>query len=158
MPIRLTILIRKLPSISVEEFNKYWVRQPPAPYSPTKSTHADTSRQSDAHPSTFLSVPIVQEKIIKYQQFHASHPFSAGLKTHGLPVADYDGGAEFWAETYEDMMAVFQDPEYTRIVVPDEKKFLDREKAVMMLGWEEVKWDDRKPAEGVKVELVTRQG
>ncbi|KAK5736812.1 hypothetical protein LTR17_007137 [Elasticomyces elasticus] len=135
MPIRLTILIRKLPSISTEEFNTYW---------------------SNAHPSTFLSVPIVQEKLIKYQQFHASHPFSAGLKTHGLPVADYDGGAEFWAETYEDIMAVFQDPEYERIVVPDEKKFLDREKAVMMLGWEEVKWDDHKPAEGVKVELVTK--
>ncbi|KAK5676904.1 hypothetical protein LTS10_010668 [Elasticomyces elasticus] len=135
MPIRLTILIRKLPSISTEEFNKYW---------------------SDSHPSTFLSVPIVQEKLIKYQQFHASHPFSAGLKTHGLPVADYDGGAEFWAETYEDMMAVFQDPEYERIVVPDEMKFLDREKAVMMLGWEEVKWDNHKPAEGVKVELVTK--
>ncbi|KAK3646002.1 hypothetical protein LTR56_008880 [Elasticomyces elasticus] len=156
MPIRLTILIRKLPSISTEEFNKYWVRPQFLATSSASTLITVTFPVSDSHPSTFLSVPIVQEKLIKYQQFHASHPFSAGLKTHGLPVADYDGGAEFWAETYEDMMAVFQDPEYEKIVVPDEMKFLDREKAVMMLGWEEVKWDDHKPAAGVKVELVTR--
>lgn len=51
-------------------------------------------------------------------------------------------------------MAVFQDPEYERVVVPDEMKFLDREKAVMMLGYEEVKWENGGPAQGVKVEVL----
>ena len=32
---------------------------------------------------------------------------------------------------------VFQDEEYLKAVVPDEEKFLNRGKTVMMLGWDE---------------------
>ena len=51
-------------------------------------------------------------------------------------------------------MAVFQDPEYHRIVVPDELTFLDRDAGMMMIGTMEVKWEDSKPAAGVKIDLV----
>jgi hypothetical protein len=48
-------------------------------------------------------------------------------------------------------MAVFQDDEYLRIVVPDEEKFLKRHEAVMMLGRDETLWDNGKVIEGVDV-------
>ncbi|TKA67285.1 hypothetical protein B0A55_09237 [Friedmanniomyces simplex] len=130
MPVRITILIKKLPTISTEEFHQYW---------------------STSHPTTFLSVPIVQRNLSKYQQFHTDPAVSAALRAQGLPVSEFDGGAEFWANSYEEAMAVFQDPEYERVVVPDEMRFLDRQAARMMVGYEEVKWEDGKAAEGVKM-------
>jgi hypothetical protein len=39
---------------------------------------------------------------------------------------------------------VFQDEEYLRVVVPDEKKFLKRESGIMMLGEQLDKKLDRK--------------
>lgn len=39
---------------------------------------------------------------------------------------------------------VFQDEEYNRVVVPDEEKFLKRKDAKMMVGWDEVKWEQKK--------------
>ncbi|KAK4580504.1 hypothetical protein LTR86_000707 [Recurvomyces mirabilis] len=133
MTIRITIFIKKLPTVSIEHFHKYW---------------------SEEHPKIFLSVPIVQKNLTHYQQFHSDPNISAELRKMGLPIAEYDGGAEFFANSVEDAMAVFQDPEYHRIVVPDEMTFLDRDAASMMIGTTEVKWEDGKPAEGVKVHLV----
>ena len=130
MTVRITILLKKLDTISTEEFNYYWSQQ---------------------HPSIFLSVPIVRQNLTRYSQFHVDAAVTAGLATHGLPVSPYDGGAEFWADSYESAMAVFQDPEYLRVVVPDEQKFLQREAAVLMVGYEEVKWENGIAAEVVKI-------
>ena len=120
MTIRITAFFKKVDTITTEEFNRYW---------------------SQEHPSIFLSIPIVRQNLTRYSQFHADAAVTSGLAAAGLPVSPYDEGAEFWAESYESAMAVFQDPEYLRVAVPDEQKFLDREMAVMMVGYEEVKWD-----------------
>jgi len=66
------------------------------------------------------------------------------LAAQGLPVVDYDGGVNIWANSVEDMMAVFQDEEYNRVVVPDEESFMKRHDAKMMLGHDEDKWADGK--------------
>jgi hypothetical protein len=50
-------------------------------------------------------------------------------------------------------MAVFQDEEYQRIVIPDEMTFLKREEAKMMIGHEEVKWSDGLVAKGVEAPI-----
>jgi len=106
MCVRMSIAIQKLPSFSTDDFHRYW---------------------SGSHASTFLSFPIVQKNLIKYQQFHIDNRVRDELAKSGLPVSDVDGMAEFWAKNMEDLMAVFQDPEYLRIVVPDEQKLLERE-------------------------------
>lgn len=38
-------------------------------------------------------------------------------------------------------MAVFQDPEYHKTIVPDEEKFIYRESGKFIFGFEEVKFD-----------------
>ncbi|RDW77000.1 hypothetical protein BP6252_05053 [Coleophoma cylindrospora] len=126
MTVHLTILIKKLDSLTDEQFHAYW---------------------SNEHPKIWGSVPIVQAKIVKYSQFHVDAPTTAALRAAGLPLAEYDGEVEMWADSMEDLMAVFQDEEYLRVVVPDEESFLKRSEAVMMLGNDEVKWDNGKKAE-----------
>ncbi|KAK5108193.1 hypothetical protein LTR62_008724 [Meristemomyces frigidus] len=145
MTIRITILIKRLPSVSEEDFHKYW---------------------SEKHASLFLSVPIVQRNLRKYQQFHSDPIITGQLRQVGLPLAEFDGGAELPRlagrapgtprppRPRAGGPAVFQDGEYLRVVVPDEMKFLDREKALMMIGTVEVKWEDGRPAEGIEVEGV----
>ncbi|KAJ9144234.1 hypothetical protein NKR23_g6237 [Pleurostoma richardsiae] len=120
MSAHLTILIKKLDHLSHEEFHNYW---------------------SKSHPSTFLSVGIVRSNVKKYVQFHINQNVSASLAEAGLPVSEWDGGVEMWAEDLGDLMAVFQDEEYNRVVVPDEQRFLKRSEAKMMVGWDEVKWE-----------------
>ncbi|MCJ1401106.1 hypothetical protein MMC11_004318 [Xylographa trunciseda] len=135
MVAHLTIFIKKLDSLSNEDFHTYW---------------------STSHPKIWLNVKIVQEKVLKYSQvlspkqlhlrelFHVDHDTSAALKAHGLPIVEYDGGVDIWAATTEDLMSIFQDEEYNRVVVPDEESFLKRSEAVMMIGHDEDKWVDGK--------------
>jgi hypothetical protein len=50
-------------------------------------------------------VPIVREKIVKYSQFHANEAIRAAYGAH-MPLASYDGAAEMWAKSAEDLAAV----------------------------------------------------
>ncbi|KAG4271278.1 hypothetical protein FPRO04_11201 [Fusarium proliferatum] len=96
---------------------------------------------SEEHPKIWLSVPIVKQNLVKYSQFHADKKLD--LSGTGMPpVAPFDGAATMWAKSLEDLHAVriFSDPEYNRIVVPDEEKFLKRAEAVPIIGWDEVKF------------------
>ena len=71
------------------------------------------------------------------------------MKAAGIPIAEYDGGVEIWARSIEELMAVFQDPEYLHLVVADEEKFLKRHEALMMIGRDEELFVDGKVADGV---------
>ncbi|KAJ9615787.1 hypothetical protein H2200_001864 [Cladophialophora chaetospira] len=115
--VRITILIRKQDHISYEDFHNW----------------------STSHPKIWLSVPIVREKIVKYSQFHVNDALRAQLGAK-LPFAQYDGAAEMCAKSFDDLMEVFSNEEYLRVVVPDEQTFLKRDEAVMMLGWEVPRW------------------
>ena len=95
MPVRLTALVRKLPSISTAEFNAYW---------------------SEAHAPKFMGLQVVQNKVIRYSQFHEESSVSSSLKEAGVSVANYDDGAQIWIETYEDLMSIFQDEAYLRVI------------------------------------------
>jgi hypothetical protein len=98
--IRITILIKKVDRLTHSEFNEYW---------------------RNKHPKVFLSVPIAQKNIVKYSQvispggielfmltggFRSTWIIQQGLKVAGLPVAEYDGGVNFWVRSVEDFMAV----------------------------------------------------
>jgi len=67
------------------------------------------------------------------------------MGTH-LPFSQFDGAAEVWAETYDDLIAVFTNEEYLKIVVPDEQTFLKREEALMFVGYEVPRWVDGRKA------------
>jgi hypothetical protein len=60
---------------------------------------------SEQHPGIWLSVPIVKEKIVKYSQFHANQGVREAYGS-AMPWALYDGGAEMWAESVEDLISV----------------------------------------------------
>jgi hypothetical protein len=98
---------------------------------------------STEHPKIWLSVPIVREKIVKYQQFHVNDDFRKNMGDH-LPFAQFDGAAEMYVEKLEDLATVFQNEEYLKVVVPDEEKFLKRDEAVMLIGQELPKWVEGK--------------
>ncbi|KAF4435248.1 Dimeric alpha+beta barrel [Fusarium acutatum] len=116
--VRITFLLRKRDVVTYEQFHKYW---------------------SEEHPKIWLSVPIVKQNLVKYSQFHADEKLD--LSATGMPpVAPFDGAATMWAKSLEDLHAIFSDPEYNRIVVPDEEKFLKRSEAVPIVGWDEVKF------------------
>lgn len=63
--------------------------------------------------------------------------------------AEYDGMVQFWVRSMEDFAAIFHDQEYLEKVVPDEKSFLKRDEGIVLIGHEEVKWEDGKAADGV---------
>lgn len=48
----------------------------------------------------------------------------------------YDGVAELWVDKPEDIFELLQSPVYEQRVIPDEEKFLDRSKTVMLLTTE----------------------
>ena len=52
----------------------------------------------------------------------------------GLAQTPYWGIAIFEAESYEKLLAFAKDPEYLDKVVPDELKFVDREKSGLLVG------------------------
>jgi hypothetical protein len=49
----------------------------------------------------------------------------------------------------EDFVAIFADPVYGSVVVPDEESFMKRGESMMFVGEEEVKWENGKAAEGI---------
>lgn len=52
----------------------------------------------------------------------------------GLPSVPYYGMAIFEAESYEKIFQVFINQEYSEVIVPDEEKFFDRTKSLMIAG------------------------
>lgn len=97
--VKFTILLRKRPEMTHEEFVQYHQTQ---------------------HAPLFLSVPAVQQYVRRYVQGHTL-PFAMP----GMPPFAYDGTTELWFDTPEDIGKVFGDAEYLRLIRPDEVKFLD---------------------------------
>ena len=100
-----------------------------------------------------MSVPTAKEKLLKYSQYHIDAATTAAVRgaMHVSTPVEYDGMAEFWVETLEDFAAIFQDEKYMSAVVPDEMSFLNRETSTLLIGHEEVKWENGKAAEGVQL-------
>jgi hypothetical protein len=59
---------------------------------------------------------------------------NAELVAQGVASTPYVGMAIFEAESVEKIFEVFKDPEYLRVVVPDEMKLIDREKSSLVAG------------------------
>ena len=118
--IKLTFCLVRLPHLTRDDFQKYW---------------------REMHAPLVASVKDVL-RIRRYVQMH-SLPLeaSAGIReTRGGPEG-YDGVAELWWDSLEDMGATIGDPkaaEAGRLLLEDEKKFIDLSRSPLFWGREHV--------------------
>ncbi|MBW2279154.1 MAG: EthD domain-containing protein [Deltaproteobacteria bacterium] len=116
--VKLTFCLRRLPSLSREEFQSYWLET----HGALVREHADALR------------------VRRYVQLHSSNEeVNAGLRgVRGGPEG-YDGVAELWWDSLEDLAAANATEagrEAGRILLEDEKRFIDLASSPLFLGEE----------------------
>jgi uncharacterized protein (TIGR02118 family) len=114
--VKLSVLLTRRPGISHEEFISYWTNE-----------HARLCLEK------FTSV------VRRYTQ---QHPLET---PEGLPKAPYDGIAELWFDDKDSIGQAFEQKVYESVVVPDEERFLDRAKTVILITKHITKMVDPKP-------------
>lgn len=97
--IKFTILLKRRPTLSHEQF---------------------VAHHKDKHAALFMSMPVVQETVRRYVQQHA-----LPVTLPGMPPVKYDGVTELWFDDIDALAKCFMDPEYLRVIRPDEESFLD---------------------------------
>lgn len=97
--IKFTILLKRKPSITHDEFVTY---------------------HREKHAALFRSLPAAQSHVRRYVQQH-----SVPLEFPGLPPLKWDGVTEIWFDSAKDIGALFNDAEYLAKIRPDEEQFLD---------------------------------
>ena len=116
--IKLTFCLKRLPSLSRAEFQTYWFEQ----HAPLVASVRDTLR------------------IRRYVQLH-SLPLevSEPLRQTRAGPEGYDGVAQLWWDSFEDMASA--DPkavEAGRLLLDDERKFIDLSNSPLWWGEEKV--------------------
>jgi hypothetical protein len=106
--IRLTALLRRNPALTAEQFHAHW---------------------RDVHAAKILSVPRIGDWVVRYEQ----HPRMAGAAGRWTGSAGFDGVTLQWYRTIDDFEAMIADPDYQRIVAPDERYLLDLDNSVYLL-------------------------
>jgi uncharacterized protein (TIGR02118 family) len=105
--VKMIFCLKRLPGIEPEEFSSYW-----------RNNHAELFR-------TFAK----SLRVTRYTQSHYyPHPLNAALrKTRRAPEA-YDGVAEVWFDSLEELLAGLAGPEGRaagEALIQDERRFID---------------------------------
>jgi uncharacterized protein (TIGR02118 family) len=105
--VKMIFCLKRLPGIEPEEFSSYW-----------RSNHAELFR-------TFAK----SLRVTRYtQSLYYPHPLNAALrKTRHAPEA-YDGVAEVWFDSLEELLAGLAGPEGRaagEALIQDERQFID---------------------------------
>ncbi|KAI0364453.1 hypothetical protein BV20DRAFT_956197 [Pilatotrama ljubarskyi] len=113
--VRLAVLMAPKPGLSFEEFDRYWL---------------------DVHAKVFSSIAIAKRNLLKYEQFHLDPKYEEVIAAQTLAQSKspFRGIAIFEATSLDKIFEIFRDEEYLRVVVPDEHKFFDHEKAQILAG------------------------
>ncbi|KAI0674924.1 hypothetical protein C8Q78DRAFT_1066822 [Trametes maxima] len=113
--VRLAVLMAPKPGLSFEEFDRYWL---------------------DVHANIFSSIAIAKRNLLKYEQFHLDPNYDGIVAAQSLAQTktSFRGIAIFEATSLDKIFEIFQDEEYLSVVVPDERKFFDHEKAQILAG------------------------
>lgn len=119
--IKVVFCLRRLPNLSAEQFYAYWLEE----HSALLRTHAAALR------------------IKRYVQSHAfDHAeLRPALDARGARVPPYDGVAELWWDSLEDLRAVGRRAEGRmagRALLADERKFIDLENSSIFYTREHV--------------------
>ena len=118
--LKLTFCLRRLPSLSLEEFQDYWLNK-----------HAPLVRTLQ---------PVLG--MVRYVQVHRlSGDMADGMRrARGAPEA-YDGIAELWWESEASWQAASRNPkarEANRLLLEDEARFIDLARSPLWLNREHV--------------------
>lgn len=97
--IKFTILLRRHPGTSHEDFVSY---------------------HKNKHEALFSSLSEVKQHVRRYVQSH-----SLQVNMPGLPPPEYDGITEIWFDDADSIEKVFGSEDYLELIRPDEEKFLD---------------------------------
>ena len=101
--IKLTVLVKRNPALSVEEFHDEW----------------------RAHGRMIAEEPAFRQHIRRYEQHHrVPADYRSGDTCDGMAVQ--------WFDTYADFIALLQTPEYLAKMQPDETRILDLSGMVML--------------------------
>jgi EthD domain len=109
--VRLTALLRRNPALTHEEFVAHW---------------------RDVHGPLIASVPGIERWVVRYEQ----HPRAAGAAGAWTGTEGIDGMTLQWFRSIDDLMAMISDPEYRRMVGPDERHLVDLDNSVYLLSEE----------------------
>jgi uncharacterized protein (TIGR02118 family) len=117
--IKLTFLLRRRPELEPNEFRRYWREE----HAPLVAKHADTLR------------------IRRYVQTHpVDNDLDGALAdSRGTQIEPYDGVAQLWWDSLEDLHAVLADEAGQRAsaeLLEDEQKFIDLPACAIWLGEE----------------------
>ncbi len=110
--VKLTILLRRKPSLSHEAFVTY---------------------HRDRHAPLFCALPEVTRHVRRYIQCH-----TVPASIPGLPSVTFDGITELWFDDLAGLEAVFSSESYMQTIRPDEAAFLNLEACEFVLSTETV--------------------
>jgi uncharacterized protein (TIGR02118 family) len=116
--IKLAFCLRRRAGLSRQDFQRYWLEQ----HGPLVREHAGVLR------------------IRRYVQLHTQdHPVNAALReSRGGPEA-FDGIAELWWESLEELAGAMSTPEGRRagaLLLEDERRFIDLERSPLFVARE----------------------
>jgi len=118
--LKLTFCLRRLPSLSLEEFQDYWLNK-----------HAPLVRTLQ---------PVLG--MMRYEQLHRlSGDLADGMRRARGAPEPYDGVAELWWRSEETWRAASRNPmarEANRLLLEDEAKFIDLANSPLWLNREEM--------------------
>ena len=116
--LKLVFPLRRLPTLSREEFQRYWYET----HGPLVRRYAKALR------------------IRRYVQLHTlDDPINAALQASRGAEEPYDGVAELWWESREDLEQALATPEAQqagRELLEDERRFIDLGRSALWLGSE----------------------
>lgn len=116
--IKLAYALRRHPDLSPEEFHRYWREQ----HAPLVRSRAETLR------------------IRRYVQLHTRPtPLDAALREHRGDEEPYDGVAELWWDSLEDLLEGFGTEEGEAAaadLLEDEGRFIDLRRSPIWIGEE----------------------
>jgi hypothetical protein len=112
--VKLVAFLRRQEGMSREEFSEYWEHQ---------------------HGPLFLGTEELTGRVTKYVQNHV-------LPTNSGPFDVYDGVVEIGFREIADVARVFGHPSYTEIIRPDEERFLDSDRQLVVATDETLLYED----------------
>jgi len=98
---KLVACVKPKAGMSSAEFHRYW-----------KETHGPTVK----------SVPEFMRHLRKYVQ---SHAISGSIPGFPAAPSQFEGVADLWFDSVEEVVKAFNEPRYLEVIREDEKKFLD---------------------------------